>query len=259
MKYPWYYKLLSFLESPFTLLRDLTIPTSDPELWNKPVATFQPIMGPLLIVTLLGDLTLASFLAIIFLGSPLVVAIRILTHQNRPPRGTIFGNIWVLSAFVMCIFWIYVIAEELIVCLSCIGLILGVPPGILGLTMLAWGNSVGDISSNVSVAMKGYGEMAIAGCYAGPIFEMLVGLGASYFLASLETYPSEFSIELDSSAWLTLIFLMISLNSTLYFVYHQGGRFDKRLGYYLMFLYAIYLIVQLFTLLYIVLEEPREH
>ena len=155
----------------------------------------------------------------------------------------------------MCIFWIYVIAEEIIVCLSCIGLVLGIPPGILGLTLLAWGNSVGDISSNVSVAIKGYGEMAIAGCYAGPIFEMLVGLGASFLLAALQTYPETFPVKLDSSASLTLVFLMISLSSTLYFVYYQGGRFDKKLGYYLMFLYAIYLIVQLFTLLYIVLEE----
>ena len=152
-------------------------------------------------------------------------------------------------------FLIYVIAEELIVCLSCIGFVLGIPPGILGLTLLAWGNSVGDISSNVSVAIKGYGEMAIAGCYAGPIFEMLVGLGASYFLAALETYPASFPVQFDSSTWLTLFFLVVSLTSTLYIVYKQGGMFDKKLGYYLIFLYAIYLLVQLFTLLYIVLEE----
>ena len=32
----------------------------------------------------------------------------------------------------------------------------------------------------------------------------MVGLGTSYFLASIKCYPKEFEIKLDSSSWVTL-------------------------------------------------------
>ena len=62
--------------------------------------------------------------------------------------------------------------------------------------MLAWGNSIGDLSSNVAVAVKGYGEMAITGCYAGPVFEILVGLGISFMIVGLKGYPLSFAVTL---------------------------------------------------------------
>jgi sodium/potassium/calcium exchanger 6 len=148
----------------------------------------------------------------------------------------------------MCVFWIYVLAKELVLCLSAVGVILGVPPSILGLTVLAWGNSIGDLSSNVAVASKGYGEMAIAGCYAGPVFELLVGLGISYFIVTMraDTFP----INLDPSSWVSIAFCYVSLLSTLYFVTSRGNVFEKKLGFYLLFLYFVYTMTQLFLLLY---------
>eukprot|EP01035_Chromulina_nebulosa_P016813 gene16813-22297_t len=47
---------------------------------------------------------------------------------------------------------------------------------IFGLTVLAWGNSIGDYVANTAVARRGMGEMAIAGCYGSPIFDIFVGL-----------------------------------------------------------------------------------
>ena len=49
----------------------------------------------------------------------------------------------------------------------------------LGLSLLAWGNTWGDLSATVAMASKGFGEMAVTGCLAGPIFNILVGLGVS--------------------------------------------------------------------------------
>lgn len=46
---------------------------------------------------------------------------------------------------------------------------------VLGLTVLAWGNSIGDFSTNMAMAKKGLANMALTACYAGPVFNLLVG------------------------------------------------------------------------------------
>jgi sodium/potassium/calcium exchanger 6 len=51
--------------------------------------------------------------------------------------------------------------------LGLIGLMWGIPDAYLGLTILAWGNSVGDTITNASVAKRGLAKMAITGCFAG--------------------------------------------------------------------------------------------
>ena len=75
--------------------------------------------------------------------------------------------------------WIYISANFLIDLLQLFGIMTGLPAAFLGLTVLAWGNSIGDLIANVSISKKGYGEMALTGCIAAPLFNLLLGLGVS--------------------------------------------------------------------------------
>ena len=43
------------------------------------------------------------------------------------------------------------------------------------MTVLAWGNCLGDMSADVAMTKKGFGEMAITATMAGPIFNIMVG------------------------------------------------------------------------------------
>lgn len=43
--------------------------------------------------------------------------------------------------------------------------------------MLSWGNSIGDAFASIAISKKGFGEMAITGCIAGPVFNLLLGTG----------------------------------------------------------------------------------
>lgn len=79
----------------------------------------------------------------------------------------------------MSAIWIWVTANFLIDLLQLFGILTGFPPSLLGLTILAWGNSIGDLMANLSIAKKGYAEMAMTGCYAAPLFNLLLGLGLS--------------------------------------------------------------------------------
>ena len=83
----------------------------------------------------------------------------------------------------MC--WIYMLAEVIVALLELFGLITGLPSSLLGLTVLSWGNSVGDAIASISIAKAGLGEMAVTGCIAGPAFNLMAGLGITTLVTNL--------------------------------------------------------------------------
>ena len=64
--------------------------------------------------------------------------------------------------------WIDVFAGELAAALEFFAALSGIKPEILGLTLLAWGNSVGDYFTNVAMARKGLANMAPTGACVKP-------------------------------------------------------------------------------------------
>lgn len=82
--------------------------------------------------------------------------------------------------------WIQFTSDCIIDMLQIFGFISGLPPALFGLTVLAWGNCLGDMSADVAMTKKGFGEMAITGTMAGPIFNILVGQGLSLTLGILK-------------------------------------------------------------------------
>jgi len=84
--------------------------------------------------------------------------------------------------------WISFTSDIVIDLIKLIGMILDLPSALLGLTLLAWGNTYGDLSASVSMTKKGFGEMAATGCLAGPIFNILLGLGISNTLTIIRMH-----------------------------------------------------------------------
>ena len=108
----------------------------------------QPIAGALFVGFCLGDLSayvlgMPYFLLAILVASPASALIYFFTHFNYPPSGKVAELLWIAWSFFMCIMWIFVVAKELVSCLSALGVVLDISPSFLGLTVLAWGNSVG--------------------------------------------------------------------------------------------------------------------
>eukprot|EP01034_Spumella_vulgaris_P002203 gene2203-2870_t len=142
------------------------------------------------------------------------------------------------------------LAGELIACLSALGVILKLPPAFLGLTVLAWGNSVGDLFTNTAVAKQGLGEMAIAGCYGGPVFNILMGFGVSLVYACSQSYPKPFSVVLDASSIVSIVFLFLALSSTVLLVSIRQYRIERWFGYYLLGVYFTYTVTQFIVLIF---------
>ena len=246
---PLYQKVLTCFEFPANFLRDASIPTLQPESWSKPYAVAHPIVVPLVCLWAFQNWHVLPVVFCCLCGALPAVGVYLMTHTSKPPTGTILGILWVLTAFFMCIVWIYMLAGELIVCLEVLGYVMEVPSAYLGLTVLAWGNCIGDWFTMASLARRGMGEMAVAGCYASPVFDVLFGLGLACTHASLKLYPEPFVIQFNTSAYISLAFLYLTLISTLIIVSYRGWKIERGFGYYLIALYLVYQLVQMFTVI----------
>ena len=107
------------------------------------------------------------------------------TTRTRPPPGLMF--LYAVCGFVMAILWIAFVSDATVDLLGILGTVLNVPPAVLGLSVLAWGNCLGDLNANTAMTKKGFGEMAVTGCMAGPIFNLCCGLGVPIMLVFLDS------------------------------------------------------------------------
>lgn len=85
----------------------------------------------------------------------------------------------VAAGFFVSILYIMTIVDEVVSILQTLGLVLGLSDAILGLTVFAMGNSLGDLVANITIAKMGHPVMAISACFAGPLLNLLLGIGIS--------------------------------------------------------------------------------
>ncbi|KAL2458906.1 Cation/calcium exchanger 3 [Forsythia ovata] len=241
-------KLCSMLEIPLTLPRRLTIPMVKDEQWSKTCAVASATFAPVLLAFLwntqdnLGNLANdIAYLIGVLAGGIFGVLAFIYTRADHPPRRFLLP--WVLGGFLMSIVWFYIIANELVALMMAFGVIFGIKPSLLALTVLAWGNSIGDLMSNVAIAINGGDgvQIAMSGSYAGPMFNTLVGLGLSLVLGAWSSKPLSYIIPRDVSLYSTLGFLVLGLVWSLIVLLRSNMYPNKLLGVGLMIIYLGFL------------------
>ena len=84
---------------------------------------------------------------------PLCYPVWVLTSGPLPNETLV--QVYVVFSFVSALFWINVVADELVALLATLGDILHVNHAILGLTVLGCGNSMADLAADMSVTRAG--------------------------------------------------------------------------------------------------------
>ncbi|KAL0919791.1 hypothetical protein M5K25_011909 [Dendrobium thyrsiflorum] len=241
-------------EVPATTLLKLTIPSPSGE-WSRFQAAANIALCPSLLlyyfssfitmdrrlVFIIPHYNFPLWSIVLFISICLAIAHFIL--ENEPPETDRTAT--AVAAFVMSVVWISTMAGELLNCLSAIGTIMNLPPAILGLTVLAWGNSVGDLVADVALARAGQPATAIAGCFVGPMFNMLVGLGSALVMETSNLYPEAYKLQFHVSIVVAFVFLLLSLMSSLLVVTWYRFRVPRFWGYSLMGLYFTFTALSL--------------
>lgn len=99
---------------------------------------------------------------------------------------------------------------------------------------------MGDLVADVALAKAGQPAMAMAGCFAGPMFNMLVGLGTAFVVQTARVYPKAYELQFNIGIVVAFVFLLCSLMGSLLVITWYGFRVPRFWGYCLVGLYVLF-------------------
>lgn len=254
---PWSWRVLKVVKIPLEVLLLLCIPVVDPDKedknWRRPLNCLQLVTAPLVCVLTFQSGQYANYmiqgqfpiwLLILLMGLFLSAIVFFTTRNDSPPR---YHPAFALLGFVVSAVLISATASEVVSLLHMLGVVWSLSNTVLGLTLLAWGNSIGDCFSDITLARQGYPRMAIAACFGGIIFNMVFGVGLGCLVQMLKTHSDvQFEVEgllmwvLAGSLGLSLVlsFITVPLNR-----FHMTRAY----GVFLLVFYCTFLLIALLT------------
>jgi sodium/potassium/calcium exchanger 6 len=226
--------------------------------WNRWLVSIQLFTAPLFVVFIVwanstpdvaNPYSLLMPCLYSLVGSLTALAILILTTTaSKPPKWRI---LLCFVGFVVSISWISTIANEVVGVLKALGVILGISDAILGLTIFAVGNSLGDLVADITVARLGYPVMALSACFGGPMLNILLGIGLSgLYMTITESnkkhtkHPNKnlkykpYQIEVSSTLAISAVTLLVTLVGLLIVVPLNKWKMDRRIGWGLIALWT---------------------
>lgn len=242
-------KAYDILTLPIYLVLVLTIPVVDRENrrdnWSRPLNALHCITGPLVALTVFGVLDarignlVPVWCLVVSIGMVLAALVWFTSAANEPPR---YHIVFAYAGFAMSIILIYGIATEIVALLKAFGTLYGISDVLLGMTVLAWGNNIGDLVTNLSLTRQGFPQMAMSACFAGPVLALLLGIGVAFSMNFAARAAA--CVELQYSELLPLIYgalvvvLVVLLVSSLVTWFHSS----RAVGVLLILLYATFLV-----------------
>jgi len=232
--------------------------TQDPNLWSRWLVLMQLYLAPLFCVLSFyiqspSDLPPKWLVlpALISMLTSTVLLIPFLLVTTSTHRPNYFRALLSAAGFIVSIAWISTIASQVVGSLKALAVICNMSHAIMGLTIFAVGNSLGDLVADVTVAKLGYPVMALSACFGGPMLNILLGIGlsGSYILirgahhhqhkhpGSQLRYKS-YQIEVGRTLIVTGLTLLVTLVGLLIVVPLNKWVLSKRIGIALIALWV---------------------
>uniref|UniRef100_A0A8R1E2J0 Sodium/calcium exchanger membrane region domain-containing protein n=1 Tax=Caenorhabditis japonica TaxID=281687 RepID=A0A8R1E2J0_CAEJA len=242
-------KSLAIIAIVPVFLFKLTIPLNDMS-WCKPLALIHAFTCPAFLL-----FSIQFFLISPFPGSPglwlyglvasLILAGLLIFFTQLGVQPKYYKETYSYVGFVMSIAWIYLISSEVVNVVTMLGVVSRISHEVLGLTILAWSNSIGDLIADVSVVKQGYPRMAMAAAIGGPLFNLLMGFGLPFTIAKLQ--GKYISMNINPTYRLLIVFLAISLLATLIGIPVQKFRLRRAHAAVLITIYVAFIVFVLLS------------
>ena len=227
---------------PFSLAMHATVPHPEEEAYNKWALALSTALSPLPIFWALdlfgahvGPVPVVVLALVVSLAAGAAVAV--FARPAGLPRWLQF--VFIFYSFVVSMMWIYYSADEVVALLQALSTMFALSPTIMGLTVLSWGNCVGDFVADMTVSRQGYPEMGIAATYGGPLFNLLIGMGVGGTMMCLRENP--IPCPLDNMMLVGFIYLLAALVVSLVIIPLNRFTVDKRIGAVLLVGYLVFM------------------
>lgn len=242
---------------PSSGLEPVKADVSSPTEWNRWLVATQIFTAPLFIVLLfwantdpelrMRNLLLPGLYSLI--ASLVVFGLLVMT--TTPSKPPTYRYLFCFLGFVVAIAWISTIANEVVGVLKAFGVILGISDAILGLTIFAVGNSLGDLVADITVARLGYPVMALSACFGGPMLNILLGIGISGMYMTIregqhkhDKHPNRpihykpYQLEISPTLVISGVSLVVTLLGLLIAVPLNKWTIDRKVGWSLVALWT---------------------
>lgn len=154
---------------PLSEVRSISQGSQEKLGWNRWLVCLQLFTGPLFAVIILWanisedwenprDMLVRMILWTLLGSLILLGALLLLTSEQKRPE---YHFAFCFLGFIISIAWISTVAGEVVGVLKTFGVVLSISEALLGLTIFAAGNSVGDLVADITVARLGYPVMAL--------------------------------------------------------------------------------------------------
>jgi sodium/potassium/calcium exchanger 6 len=242
-------------QSPDQMPADIKLPSA--REWNRWLVILQIFVAPLFIALIfwakmhMGEpRELLQPVLIALVSSLIMLAIILVTTTPTQPPAWRAGFCFV--GFIVSITWISTIADEVVGVLKSIGVILNISDAILGLTIFAVGNSLGDLVADYTVAKLGFPVMALSACFGGPMLNILLGIGLSGTYLTIKharkhqhKHPGKelkfkpYEIEVSRTLMISGATLLVTLLGLLIVVPLRRWKMDRFVGWCLIALWTV--------------------
>ena len=135
------------------------------------------------------------------------------------PASTEFASMF---AFVQSICWMHLMSNELVMSLGALAKIFGIDEEVFGVSFVAWGDGIGDLVACHAVAKAGQVTMAVVACFAGPVFNLLIGLASS--IAFLTTILGDLPFNVKQGEIVLAVGCLFSVMFTISQLRHRSPR-----------------------------------
>ncbi|KAL9080082.1 MAG: hypothetical protein Q9157_001105 [Trypethelium eluteriae] len=236
--------------------------------WNRWLVIVQCFTAPFFIVSILwangtftpedpsnpdaspspGDLLKPSLISLLCS----LVALTLLLLTTTPSMPPKWRPLLCFVGFAVSITWISTVAGEVVGVLKTLGVILNMSDAILGLTIFAVGNSLGDLVADVTVARLGYPVMALSACFGGPMLNILLGIGISGLAMMVRAadkrhhrHPQKefkykpYEIDVGGTLLISGVVLLVTLAGLLIAVPMNKWWMDRKIGWGLVALWVL--------------------